>query len=83
MLPYAKRAVDPNAFTDYPCPSCGALLIKHGYRKNGKDKVMLRCSISKNRQETCQDVAFFESRSGGWWSPKYGNLQVESTSASR
>ena len=82
-LPYAKRAVDPNAFTDYPCPSCGALLIKHDYCKDGKDKVMLRCSISKNRQETCQDVAFFESRSGGWWSPKYGNLQVESTSASR
>ena len=76
-LPYSQRAVDPKAFTDYPCPSCGALLIRHHYQKEGKDKVMLRCSILENRKGKCKDVAFFQSRSGGFWSPKFGNLNVE------
>ena len=75
-LPYAKRAVDPKAFTDYPCPSCGALLIKHSYQKDGKDKVMLRCSILDNRKGKCKDVAFFQSREGGFWSPKFGVLKT-------
>jgi len=73
-LPYAQRAADPQAFTEYPCPSCGALLIRHGYQKEGKDKVMLRCSLLENRRGKCKEVAFFESREGGFWSPKYGNL---------
>ena len=73
-LPYSQRATDPKAFTDYPCPSCGALLIRHGYKKEGKDKVMLRCSLLENRKGKCKEVAFFQSREGGFWSPKYGNL---------
>ncbi|MEL7334259.1 MAG: type I DNA topoisomerase [Cyanobacteria bacterium J06560_2] len=75
-LPYAKRAVDPKAFTDHPCPSCGALLIRHGYQKDGVDKVMLRCSILDNRKGKCQEVAFFQSREGGFWSPKFGVLKA-------
>jgi len=76
-LPYAQRAVDPKAFTNHPCPSCGALLIRHRYQKEGQDKVMLRCSILENRKGKCKDVAFFQSRDGGFWSPKFGNLNVE------
>ena len=76
-LPYSQRTVDPKAFTDHPCPSCGALLIRHHYQKEGKDKVMLRCSILENRKGKCKDVAFFQSPGGGFWSPKFGNLNVE------
>ncbi|MEL6553547.1 MAG: type I DNA topoisomerase [Cyanobacteria bacterium J06621_11] len=80
-LPYAKRAEDPSLFTDDPCPSCGALLIRHHYHKEGAQKVMLRCSILENRKEKCKDVAFFQTREGGFWSPKFGVLQVAQTSA--
>ena len=73
-LPYAQRASDPKAFTEHPCPVCRALLIRHSYQKEGKDKVMLRCSLLENRKGKCKEVAFFESRDGGFWSPKYGSL---------
>ncbi|MGC1308586.1 MAG: type I DNA topoisomerase [Phormidesmis sp.] len=73
-LSYAQQAVDPKAFTDSPCPSCGALLIRHAYKKEDKDKVMLRCSRLENRQGKCKDVAFFQTRAGSFWSPKFGNL---------
>ena len=56
-LPYAQRQADPKAFTNDPCPSCGALLIRHGYKKEGKDKVMLRCSLLENRKGKCKEVA--------------------------
>jgi len=75
-LPYAKRPIDPKAFTNHPCPSCGALLIQHAYQKEGKDKVMLRCSLVENRKGKCKEVAFFQSRDGGFWSPKFGNLKA-------
>lgn len=74
-LPYAQRAVDPKAFTNDPCPCCGALLIRHHYTKEGVDKVMLRCSIADNRKGKCKDVAYFQSRDGGFWSPKFGDLK--------
>ncbi|MEL6381568.1 MAG: type IA DNA topoisomerase, partial [Cyanobacteria bacterium J06626_18] len=74
-LPYAQRALAPEAFTDYPCPSCGAFLVRHCYQKEGKSKVMLRCSVPENRRGKCQDVAFFESRDG-FWSPKFGTLAI-------
>ena len=76
-LPYSQRATDPAAFTTHPCPSCGALLIRHHYQKDGKEKVMLRCSIYENRKGKCQEVAFFQSREGGFWSPKFGNLPAD------
>jgi DNA topoisomerase I len=73
-LPYAKRSPDPNAITDIPCPQCHALLEKYSYQKDGKDKLMLRCSIPENRKGKCKDVAFFQSQDG-FWSPTYGLLQ--------
>lgn len=68
-------AIDPSAFTNYPCPSCGALLVRHAYQKEGIDKVMLRCSLVENRRGKCKEVAFFQGREG-FWSPKFGNLNV-------
>ncbi|MGB3786641.1 MAG: type I DNA topoisomerase [Phormidesmis sp.] len=79
-LPYSKRSVDPKAFTDHPCPSCGALLIEHGYEKEGKSKVMLHCSIAANRKTKCKEVAYFQSRDGGYWSPKFGVLDDKTAS---
>ncbi|MEO1635401.1 MAG: type I DNA topoisomerase [Cyanobacteria bacterium J06631_9] len=73
-LPYSERASDPKAFTEYPCPVCSALLIQHHYKKEGKDKMMLRCSLLENRKGKCKDVAFFQMRDGRLWSPKFGEL---------
>jgi len=73
-LPYAKRSPDPHAITDTPCPKCQALLEKYSYQKEGKDKLMLRCSIPENRKGKCKDVAFFQTQEG-FWSPTYGLLQ--------
>ncbi len=71
----SNRAIDPATFTNYPCPSCGALLVRHTYQKEGLDKVMLRCSLIENRRGKCKEVAFFQGREG-FWSPKFGNLNV-------
>jgi DNA topoisomerase I len=76
-LPYAQRTPDPEAFTDLPCPVCGALLERYHYTKEGKEKTMLRCSLIDNRRGKCKEVAFFEGRDG-FWSPKFGTLQLQS-----
>ena len=74
--PYAQRSPDPANFTNHPCPSCGALLERYSYSKDGQDKTMLRCSVFENRKGKCQDVAYFHSRDE-YWSPKYGVLGAE------
>ena len=76
-LPYTSRPIDPQNFTDHPCPVCGALLERYGYVKEGKEKVMLRCSILDHRREKCKEVAFFETQDG-FWSPKFGTIGVPS-----
>jgi DNA topoisomerase-1 len=81
-LPYRQQPPDPEAFTDYPCPSCGALLERYSYQKDGKAKVMLRCSLLENRRGKCKEVAFFESRDG-FWSPKFGTLKGAGDAADR
>ncbi|MEI2582649.1 type I DNA topoisomerase [Scytonema sp. PRP1] len=74
-LPYSQRTPDPEAFTDYPCPVCGALLERYAYTKEGQEKVMLRCSLIENRKGKCKEVAFFQGRDG-FWSPKFGVLNT-------
>jgi DNA topoisomerase I len=73
-LPYSQRTPDPESFTDYPCPVCGALLERYAYTKEGQAKVMLRCSLIENRRGKCKEVAFFQGRDG-FWSPKFGVLE--------
>ncbi len=75
-LPYAQRPPNPDAFTNHPCPVCGALLERYAYTKEGQAKTMLRCSLLDNRRGKCQEVAFFAGRDG-FWSPKFGTLPVE------
>ena len=76
-VPYAQRIPDPAAFTNTPCPVCGALLERYRYTKEGKEKVMLRCSLLEHRRGKCKEVAYFEGREG-FWSPKFGTLKIES-----
>lgn len=73
-LPFTQRTPDPEVFTDIPCPVCGALLERYKYAKEGKEKVMLRCSLLEHRRRKCKDVAFFEGYDG-FWSPKFGSLK--------
>ncbi|MBD1999361.1 type I DNA topoisomerase [Leptolyngbya sp. FACHB-541] len=74
-LPYSQRTPDPESFTDYPCPVCGALLERYTYTREGQAKVMLRCSLIENRRGKCKDVAFFQGKDG-FWSPKFGVLNT-------
>jgi DNA topoisomerase-1 len=76
-LPYAQRSLDPETLTDLPCPVCGALLERYRYTKEGKQKIMLRCSLVDNRRGKCREVAFFEGRDG-FWSPQFGTLKLDS-----
>lgn len=80
-LPYAQRSPDPAAFTEIPCPVCGALLERYRYTKDNCEKEMLRCSLRENRQGKCKDVAFFAGRDG-FWSPKFGTLSLASRTQS-
>ncbi len=75
-MPYAQRTPDPEAFTDVPCPVCGALLERYCYTKEGKEKLMLRCSLLENRRGKCKEVAFFKGHDG-FWSPKFGTLKLD------
>jgi DNA topoisomerase I len=72
--PAKERSPDPAAFTNHPCPSCGALLERYQYVRDGQTKTMLRCSIFEHRRQgKCQDVAYFATQEG-FWSPKFGVL---------
>jgi len=75
-LPYAQRSPDPEAFTELPCPVCGALLERYRYTKDGKEKEMLRCSLLEHRRGKCKEVAFFAGHDG-FWSPKFGTLKLD------
>ncbi len=62
--------------TDYPCPVCKQKLEEYSYQKDGESKSMLRCSDKAARtQAKHKGVAYFASKSGGWWSKEFGNLE--------
>ncbi|HEY9695601.1 MAG TPA: type I DNA topoisomerase [Oculatellaceae cyanobacterium] len=77
-LPYSERKVaqETQSLTEFTCPVCSSFLERYEYSKNGQNKTMLRCSNSKNRQAKCKEVAFFESKTGNWWSPKFGEMKL-------
>ena len=80
-LPYSERQVAPKAesLTEHTCPICNSALERYEYIKNGQNKVMLRCPNPKTRQTKCKEVAFFESKTGNWWSPKLGEMPLTGT----
>ncbi|NJR14913.1 MAG: type I DNA topoisomerase [Calothrix sp. CSU_2_0] len=73
-----KSKTSPTTLTTFPCPVCKKSLEEYCYTKDGQDKKLLRCSDSKSRIDAKhKDVAFFYTAKG-WWSPKFGNLEVTS-----
>jgi DNA topoisomerase I len=73
----SEQPLEP-ILTRYPCPVCQKPLEEYHYRKEGQQKVMLRCSDGKARSNAKhKEVAYFRGREGEWWSPKYGTLSSE------
>lgn len=65
----------PQSLTSHSCPVCRKSLVEHSYSKDGQIKTMLRCSDPKSRQDKKhKDVAYFKTKNGSWWSPKFGEL---------
>lgn len=80
-LPRSKAASShpetPDKLTDYPCPICRKPLEEHSYVKDGQQKVMLRCSDRKQRQDPKhKDAVYFYTAKGSFWSPKFGDLDT-------
>jgi DNA topoisomerase I len=79
QLPQQKTEVPSEPkLTDYPCPVCGKPLEQCGYLREGQQKQLLRCSDPNARSNfKHQDVVYFQSKDGNWWSPKLGNLPTD------
>ncbi|MFB2977580.1 type I DNA topoisomerase [Microseira sp. BLCC-F43] len=77
-LPLSERksAPTPESLSEYSCPVCHNPLEVYEYSKDGQAKVMLRCCNPKTRPSKCKDVAFFKTKQGNWWSPKFGELKL-------
>ncbi|MCA6573381.1 MAG: type I DNA topoisomerase [Pseudanabaena sp. M38BS1SP1A06MG] len=75
-LPQPKAEKVTNAdLTDFPCPVCRQPLVKIPYRKDGVDKVMLKCSDTKASQKKDHaEVVYFWTSQGHYWSKKFGQL---------
>ncbi|MBW4549904.1 MAG: hypothetical protein KME35_02085 [Aphanocapsa sp. GSE-SYN-MK-11-07L] len=78
QLPQPKAVQSSETkLTDYLCPVCRQPLEVYHYSKEGQKKIMLRCSNPTARSDKKhQDVVYFQSKGGTWWSPKLGDLNV-------
>lgn len=76
----ANQAEVPSGkLTDHPCPVCHQPLEEYAYQKDGQQKVMLRCSDRKQRQDSKhKDAIYFYTAKGSFWSPKFGDLTAPS-----
>ena len=76
VQPGESKSSNGGQLTKFSCPVCGQPLQEYSYKKDGQDKVMLRCSNSKGAKD-CRhkDVAFFMTKDKKWWSKKYGVLE--------
>lgn len=74
VKPGQKQSKKPEnlKLTEFPCPVCQQPLAEIPYKKDGQDKVMLKCSQGTDKKH--QDVAFFMTQKGQWWSKKWGEL---------
>ncbi|BAZ39527.1 DNA topoisomerase I [Calothrix sp. NIES-4101] len=73
-----KSHTNATTVTTYPCPVCKQPLEEYSYTKDGQNKKLLRCSEPKSRTDAKhKDVAYFHTAKG-WWSPKFGELGVQS-----
>lgn len=61
--------------TEYNCPICKKQLERYDYKKDGKEKSLLRCSDSTARNKSNhKNAVFFLSRHGNWWNKELGEL---------
>ena len=67
----------PAQKTAYLCPVCKQPLEEYAYQKDGQQKRLLRCSDSNARKDKKHEQAVYFLTATGWWSPKFGELQVE------
>ena len=59
----------------YKCPVCSSNLEQYDYVKDGESKSLLRCSNPESRDKSNhKQVVFFKTRTGNWWSKKFGEL---------
>jgi DNA topoisomerase I len=73
----ANSQKPPAKATAYPCPVCKKPLEEYSYTKEGQNKIMLRCSDPQSRNDSKhKDVAYFSTQKG-WWSPKFGELNLK------
>ena len=72
--PKPKSEAVPGTLTEYPCPVCQKPLEEYHYSKNGKDKMLLRCSDTVARQKPKHQEAVYFQTAEGFWSPRFGNL---------
>jgi DNA topoisomerase I len=80
QLPQPKTEQSLAKLTEHPCPVCQKPLEEYSYTKDGQVKSMLRCSDAVARsKQSHKDVAYFRGKEGLWWSPKLGNLGVDTS----
>ena len=72
--PGQKREQAVPKISNYLCPVCNSFLAEKTYQKDGQTKKMLVCSTQQHKDK---DVAYFQSKKGGWWSPKLGELREQ------
>ena len=74
--PRPKSELSPAKLTLFPCPVCDQPLEEYHYTKDGRAKVLLRCSDPKARRDrTHKEVVFFLSK-GIWWSKTFGKYPL-------
>lgn len=74
-----ESAPPPTQLTESPCPICQKPLEIYTYEKAGQAKQLLRCSDTKARGNSQHKEAVYFQTAQGWWSPKFGELQLSST----
>jgi DNA topoisomerase I len=76
LLPESDRKpIGTSVPSEFKCPICGSNLEQYNYIKEKKQKSLLRCSNPKSRkQSNHKQAVFFKTRSGNWWSKKFGAL---------
>ncbi|EDX82448.1 DNA topoisomerase I [Synechococcus sp. PCC 7335] len=70
-----RKKAATTEITKHLCPVCQKPMEAYSYKKDGKDKKLLRCSDEKARQQKKhKEAVYFFTSKGVWWSPKYGEM---------
>jgi DNA topoisomerase-1 len=78
-----ESAAKSTSFSDYPCPVCQKLMETYIYNKDGQEKQLLRCSDPASRNDLKHKEAVYFQTAKGWWSPKFGELNLPQAIAAK